>query len=79
MEVKWCVLAVKVFTDGIKEWSAHLNICQGNSDIVLLDLQCCIRGKKAAESKMSCPSLNDHINNFELCQGWKLRIEQLQP
>lgn len=52
---------------------AHLNIYHVNSDRVTIDIQSCVCENEASEGKISY-SLQDHLKDFQFCQGWKLEI-----
>lgn len=56
---------------------AHLNICIRCSDNAANELKLFICAGEFLKRKIRHHS-NNHVKDFESCQGWKVRIEQIQ-
>lgn len=68
MDIKWWIPAVNFWTGETKE---YLKMCHGNSDKVAS-----LRLWGKISWKIS--PLQDHVNNFEISQVWRVKMVQLQ-
>lgn len=73
------VLVVMVSLEELKN-EAGSNICHENRDWVATDMRYYVFNEKTVTDRKICfPPPQDHGNDFELYQGWKVKIGQLHP